>query len=79
MLLLTNLNPEINLSNFEESNPHSQETQCISVTQTNSLMMFRKIIIVYFEKCTKHIVCRAKSDSLNSKGLRTNHYALNDQ
>jgi ABC-type oligopeptide transport system ATPase subunit len=56
---LINLNPEINLNNFEKYNFYSQETQCISLIQTNWLMLFRERAVVCFETI---------SDSLNSKG-----------
>jgi hypothetical protein len=33
----------------------SQRTVCVCFTKTNQLVLFMKIIGIYFECCTKHI------------------------
>jgi hypothetical protein len=56
-ILLLSLNPmnsELHLNNTQISVPASQRTHCISITQTNQLLLFREIIALIWEPHETH-------------------------
>jgi hypothetical protein len=54
-----------------------QETHCVSATNINRLMPFRKTNVLYFEKHSKNAVCRIQSSGMLMQAVH-NHWALKE-
>jgi hypothetical protein len=53
-MMLNPLKAEVHVNDTQNSLSNSQSTQCISITETKQLMLFREIITVPCEKHMEH-------------------------